>query len=294
MTIPDQIIRGARECLSKTLQQDLTIDGFIPCGGGCINHGGKIQTSNGDYFIKWNDATRYPNMFNSEASGLNLLTKANAVRIPRQVGVDVSGSLQFIIMEFIQSKSRSIDYWELLGRGLATLHRTSAPAYGLDHDNYIGSLPQVNLAKPSWVEFFITERLEVQIRIGTNSRALDLSVVKKFEGLYTRLPTILHEEKPTLLHGDLWSGNLMTDDKGQPCLIDPATYYGHREVDLAMTQLFGGFSEDFYRSYQNAFPLERGFHERFDLYNLYPLLVHVNLFGQGYMSQLLSILKRYQ
>jgi fructosamine-3-kinase len=130
------------------------------------------------------------------------------------------------------------------------------------------------------------------LKIGIDSHAISLAISKKFESLFKNLPSILIEEKPSLLHGDLWNGNLIPDNNGSPCLIDPAVYYGNREIDLAMTQLFGGFTETFYKSYQNAFPLERGFQHRLEIYNLYPLLVHVNLFGQGYLSQVLSIINK--
>lgn len=293
MDIPDQIKVGASLFLQRTLNQDLTLEKFFPCGGGCINNGGKLVTSIGSFFIKWNDAKRYPGMFDAEAKGLALLAESNSIRIPKVVGSAEHDSFQFIILEFIESRARSNEHWEILGRSLARLHKNSSSLFGLDHDNYIGSLPQVNHQKNSWLEFFITHRLNAQLKIGTDSGAIGISTVKKFEDLYKKLPDILTEEKPSLLHGDLWSGNLIPDENGNPCLIDPATYYGNREVDLAMTQLFGGFSDVFYPSYQNEFPLVPGFRERFDICNLYPLLVHVNLFGEGYMAQVNSILKSY-
>ena len=166
-------------------------------------------------------------------------------------------------------------------------------SFGLDHDNYIGSLPQSNHQHTSWVEFFIEERLEKQIALAKNSGALNNSTIQQFNNLFKRLKEIIPEEKPSLLHGDLWNGNYMLAADGCACLIDAAVYYDHREMDLAMTRLFGGFPEEFYESYHETFPLSSGFEERVDIHNLYPLLVHVNLFGGSYISQVKSVLSRF-
>lgn len=292
-TIPDQIKSGVSLFFQRKLNQDIVIEKFLPCAGGCINSGGKLVTSLGSFFIKWNDAEKYPGMFDAEAKGLSLLAKNNSIRIPELIGCAEHDFYQFIIMEFIESKSRSSNHSEVLGQSLAHLHKNYSSLYGLDHNNYIGSLPQFNDQKKSWLEFFISQRLDAQLKIGRDSGAIGISVIKNFEDLYKKLPHILIEEKPSLIHGDLWLGNLIQDENGNPCLIDPATYFGNREVDLAMTQLFGGFNDSFYQSYKNEFPLAPGFQERMDIYNLYPLLVHVNLFGQGYLSQVNSTLKSF-
>ena len=290
---PHSVQQGVSDLLQTHFKKDVALKSFSPIGGGCINSGGKLSTSQGDFFVKWNEAKKYAGMFAAEATGLKLLAAPNAIRIPEVVGYGEKDEYQFLVLEFIESHSRQNDYWHLLGKELAALHRSSNEKYGLDHENYIGSLPQRNKAHPSWVEFFIRERLEVQLKIGLDSHALSSSVVKRFEALYSKLPSILMEEQPSLLHGDLWNGNLITDEKGRPCLIDPAVYYGHREVDLGLTTLFGGFDQKFYDTYQEAFPLEPGFRERLDIYNLYPLLVHVNLFGQSYLHQVNGILNTF-
>jgi fructosamine-3-kinase len=292
-SLPHSVYDGVLTLLKKKFDQGIVLKDFAPIGGGCINIGGKLNTSEGYFFLKWNDTSKFPGMFEAEVRGLKLLLNSKTIRIPEVIGANSNESYQFIVMEFIESHSKASDYWELLGCGLAAMHKASSNAFGLDHDNYLGSLPQFNAPKNLWIEFFITQRLQVQLKTGVDSSAIDLSITKKFEELFKKLPSIIIEEKPSLLHGDLWNGNLITDDKGLPCLIDPAVYFGNREVDLAMTQLFGGFTDVFYKSYQNAFPLERGFQDRPDIYNLYPLLVHVNLFGQGYLSQVVSILNKF-
>lgn len=292
-SISHELHHSISALLKETLQDEVLLKDFTPINGGCISNGGKLHTSKGIFFLKWNHASKFPFMFEAEAKGLSLLYDSNSIRIPTVVGVGETKAYQFILMEFIERHSKASDYWESLGTSLSLLHKKNSAAYGLDHDNYIGSLPQYNTIKKSWIEFFTTHRLQVQLKIAIDSKTISLSHLNKFETLFKKLPSILIEEKPCLVHGDLWSGNLITDEAGSPCLIDPAVYYGNREVDLAMTQLFGGFTDSFYQSYINAFPVEQGLQDRLDIYNLYPLLVHVNLFGQSYLSQVLSTLTKY-
>ena len=293
-TIPEPVQQGLQAFLRSNSETKTPRPQFSPIGGGCINHGGKLTTADGEYFfLKWNHDAKFPGMFEKEARGLELLYASRAIRIPRVLGAIRCDPYQFILMEFIESRQRSRIFWDLLGQRLALLHRNTSEFFGLDHDNYIGSLPQSNTPDQSWIEFFITRRLEIQLRAGVDSGGIDASIVTKFERLYPKLSEILTVEPPALLHGDLWSGNLIADEKGEPCLIDPAVYYGNREVDLAMTRLFGGFDERFYEAYEEAFSTPPGLDERLSIYNLYPLLVHVNLFGGGYLQQVTSILRAY-
>lgn len=266
---------------------------FSPTGGGCINHGGKFRSQNRDFFLKWNSASQYPEMFKAEARGLTMLKNTGTIRIPEIISIGKTSSYQYLLLEFIESKPRSHNFWHTFGQQLALLHHNTNDVVGLDHDNYIGSLPQSNAETKNWVDFFINYRLQPQLKIGSENNKVDQSLIKKLEKLYQKLPSMLPEEKPALLHGDLWSGNLLSDDNGNPCLIDPAVYYGNREVDLAMTTLFGGFDPTFFDAYVEAFPLLKGYQSRFDIYTLYPLLVHVNLFGKSYLTQVVSILNRY-
>lgn len=274
-------------------QTGTRITGFSSASGGCINSGGRVSTSTGAWFLKWNDLKNYPGMFEAESRGLALLRKAAALAIPDVVHAGTAGAYQFLLMEYIEEGSPAANYWERLGSGLAALHKNAAMDFGLDHDNYIGSLPQQNERSSSWVQFFIEYRLEAQLKIARDQGKIDHDLLKKFASLFERLSSLLPEERPALLHGDLWSGNLMTTSHGEPCLIDPAVYYGNREADLAMTQLFGGFNSAYIKSYNEVYPLLPGYAERLDLYNLYPLLVHVNLFGGGYKGQVISVLNRF-
>jgi len=291
-SIPQHVQQGILRVL-RPFDIDVSIQSFSPAAGGCINSGGKLDTSLGRYFLKWNDAARYPRMFEKEAAGLTMLAERKAIRIPKVAQLGEAGRYQFLLLEYIESISKSKDYWETTGRQLARLHHHKLDAFGLDHDNYMGSLHQRNAPQPTWVEFFIEERLKVQLNLASATGMVSADTLKKFDVLFSKLPALLPEEKPALLHGDLWSGNLMVDDRGAGCLIDPAVYGGHPEVDLAMTQLFGGFDDRFLAGYQEEQRLLPGFRERFDLYNLYPLLVHVNLFGTQYLNSVNSILNHF-
>ncbi len=286
--IPSAIVQAIQEKLKPTELDDFS---FIP--GGCINHGGILVTSRGYLFIKWNDRSAYPSMFEKEAKGLDLLRTTKTLRIPEVIGYGESEIFQFILLELIESKPRATDFWKTLGQKLASLHRHSAPSFGLDHNNFIGSLLQHNKPSNSWIDFFIHQRLEFQINLARDNDKPVHSLKKKLEKLYLKLPALMPVEKPALLHGDLWGGNLVSDEKGYPCLIDPAVYYGHREAELAYTQLFDHFDRTFYKTYEEVFPLEPGFEERVDIYNLYPLLVHLNLFDGNYLHQAEAIVNRF-
>jgi protein-ribulosamine 3-kinase len=291
--IPDIVQKNAVQTLERIIGSPVTLHRFSFTGGGCINHGGRLVTSAGDFFIKWNSSHRYPGMFQAEASGLALLKASTSLHVPEVAGWFEAEEYQGILLEFVESTSRSRSYWEDLGRDLSELHKKTNPAFGLDQSNYIGSLPQINLVKLSWIDFFMENRLSVQVKLALDHHRFDHEFARQFEKIYKLLPSMLPVEKPALIHGDLWSGNVIVNNRGEPCLIDPAVYYGHREAELAFTKLFAGFDESFYTSYDEGFALSPGFQSRADVYNLYPLLVHVNLFGGGYVQQVRSVIKKY-
>lgn len=286
-----QLPISIKECVEKHLR--CKVNGFLPASGGCINYGGELISNKGNYFLKWNDAHRYPNMFEVETKGLTLLRSAKCITIPKVMLVDEVEDKQFIIMEFVHSTRPQKNYWVLLGEQLAQLHRNTNTQFGLDHDNYIGSLPQSNSFNQNWVQFFIEQRLNTQVALAEKDKKIDSTQRSRWDNLYKKLPELLPVGNPALLHGDLWSGNVMANEKGEPCLIDPAVYYGHQEMELAFTKLFGGFENDFYEAYHASFPLQPAFTERVDIYNLYPLLVHANLFGGSYFQQIERILRRF-
>lgn len=274
-------------------QTGTTVRKFSYAGGGCINHVWVCETQSGSLFLKWNALEAFPKMFEAEAKGLQLLKRSCPLYVPGVICAGKADQFQFLVLENVTEGSRSKDYWTNFGAGLARLHQATADEFGLDHDNYIGSLRQINTEASSWTDFFREQRLEVQLKLARDAGKVDASLAQKFESLFTRLGNLLPEEPPSLVHGDLWGGNIMITNEGQPCLIDPAVYFGSREMDLAMTQLFGGFDNSFFCDYENVFPLQQGYRDRLDLYNLYPLLVHVNLFGGGYVRQVHSIVQRF-
>ncbi len=281
------------EDIKKSISDKLgVIHSFQQASGGCINNGGAISTSKGAFFIKWNNAKKYPDMFVAEAKGLDLLRQSQLI-VPKVIDVLHNQEYQVLVLEHIESGSVTSKTWKDFGQKLALMHQISQPQYGLGHDNYMGSLNQVNQWHNTWIDFFIDQRLEPQLKISRENGLIDSSFEFKFQRLYKLLPDILSIEKPALVHGDLWSGNYMIDSNGNTVLIDPAVSFSHREVDLAMTKLFGGFSNDFYSSYQETCPTAKGLSERLDIYNLYPLLIHLNVFGSGYLSQIRSIVSRY-
>ena len=263
-----------------------------PISGGSINEAYKVETEKGLLFLKLNDANQFPNMFEAESKGLNLLTHSS-FRIPEPILVGRNGGKQFIIMEWIEQGVPDTNFWSLFGESLAKLHSNTTDKFGLNHDNYIGSLPQVNDFMGSWADFYREQRLLPQIKLAEQQGRLTNSIRLGFDNLFKRLDELMPIEKPALIHGDLWSGNMMVSKGGVPCIFDPAVYYGHREMDLAMMALFGGFGDAWIDSYNDVYPLELGWRSRIQIAQLYPLMVHVNLFGGGYARSVETILKRF-
>lgn len=264
-----------------------------PLSGGDINQAAKIETHDGNWFVKWNRADAFPGMFEAEARGLDLLRETHEIFVPAVVGTGQSENMSVLVLEYIESGRQKPDFSTIFGQQLASMHKHSNPTFGLDHDNYIGSLPQNNSKSDNWIDFFINQRLLFQGKMAVEKGRAGADLLKQIENLASCLPDFFPVEPPSLLHGDLWSGNYMVGPKGEPAIIDPAVYYGHRLMDIGMSKLFGGFSHEFYRAYNEEYPMEQNWQEAAEIANLYPLLVHVNLFGGGYMSSVKSILRRF-
>lgn len=285
------------EALAEALELALgaSVQSARRLSGGDINEAFELSlTSGARVFLKTN-ADAAASMFPAEAHGLEWLRAAGALRVPRVLAVSAGRDDEpsFLVLELLTPSRPVRNFDERLGQGLAALHRFGAPRFGLERDNFIGSLPQRNRAHGSWAEFFWHERLCPQLDLAERGgHAARLR--SGFERLRARLAELLGpSEPPARLHGDLWGGNLHVDELGAPCLIDPAAYAGHREVDLAMMRLFGGFGDRVFRAYEEAYPLAPGHEDRVALYQLYPLLVHVNLFGGSYVDSALRSLARY-
>lgn len=266
---------------------------FTSVGGGSINHTYRIQAGKQSFFCKLNQLAAFPGLFKAEQKGLELLAQQQLIRTPQLIAVAHTGDTQLLILEWIEQGLKTGDFWKTFGRQLAALHHIQHSQCGLDSDNYMGALPQNNQWTSNWTDFFIHQRLQPQVRLALDRRLLEPAHVTGFEKLYQQLTSIFEAEPAALLHGDLWSGNFLCDDTGQPVLIDPAVYYGHRSMDLAMTTLFGGFDASFYESYQYYFPLPPNYQQQWEICNLYPLLIHLNLFGKSYLSDILYTIRRY-
>ena len=279
--------------LSAKLEKEIFISTINPVSGGSINNAYCLTTNQGKFFIKTNQAELYPSMFEKEVQGLELLRQTKTIPVPKFHCSGVHNSTSYLLFEYIDGSTPIRDFWNEFGKQLAALHKNTNSRFGLNHDNYIGSLVQQNNEHDSWVDFFCNERLQAQIKLASDTNKIDSTIISRFENLYKRLDEIFPQEQPALLHGDLWSGNFMAGNFGEPLIMDPAVYYGHREMDIAMTKLFGGFDEQLYHSYKEHYPLEIGWEQRIDVCNLYPLMVHVNLFGGGYLRQVNSILSQF-
>lgn len=261
-------------------------------GGGCINAAYQLQTSEHSFFIKLNQP-QLLSMFEAEARGLEEMRALNCVRVPQVICYGQADGHSYLVLEYIELDSLRGHANQLLGKQLAQLHQHTQPFFGWHIDNTIGSTPQYNNREKDWLTFWQQNRLNQQLkftvqngfggRLQDKGQRLSNGLHHFFEG---------YSPSPSLLHGDLWGGNAAADPQGNPVIFDPACYYGDRETDIAMTELFGGFGSDFFTAYQAEYPLDPGYQTRKTLYNLYHILNHVNLFGGGYLGQAESMIEQ--
>jgi fructosamine-3-kinase len=290
MTVPRVVLDEVEAELGE-------IRGAHPIGGGSVGAAARLEVEGGPVFLKY--GTNVPaRMFAVEAAGLDRLREASiGVRVPLVLAVcdAATRGVGWIALEWLEPARRAKGYWERLALGLLSLHRAAGGGWGAEEDGYIGPLPQDNTPARTWAEFWWSQRLEPQLRLA-DERGGRPGSPGDWDLLAERLPRILaaaEEDGPSLVHGDLWSGNVLAVGDGEPALIDPSPYDGHREVDLAMSELFGGFDDEFYAAYDRGWPLRPGYRElRRDVYQLYYLLVHVNLFGESYHGQTVAALRR--
>ena len=275
---------------------EMTGEGFAPArprslGGGCINAAVKLSEGSRSYFVKTNRVGSL-DMFEAEAEGLREMAATGTIRVPRPLCTGIAGGSAYLVMEYLDMGRAGASGAALAGRRLADMHRHTGDRFGWRRDNTIGSTPQRNSPLDDWVAFWRDQRLGFQLRLaaqnGVGGRLQTLG-----ERLMDSFSTLIdHAPQASLLHGDLWGGNLGYDAQGDPVIYDPAVYYGDREADIAMTELFGGFSGAFYAAYREAWPLDVGYGTRKTLYNLYHVLNHLNLFGGGYLGQAEGMIER--
>ncbi|MEJ2678585.1 MAG: fructosamine kinase family protein [Gemmatimonadota bacterium] len=291
MIVPAQVVGAVEEVLAERTGRPARIAGAARVGGGCVSPVARVETDESDvFFLKWGavetsqDAP--PGMLASEADALDALAAGRHVRVPQVIAVQDTGSgAPWLLLEWLEPGPPGPGTWRSLGAGLASLHRNLADMFGWSRDNFIGPLHQANAASASWAEFWSTRRLEPQLRSAVDAGYLE-EERPRFDRLFHDLDDLLGGvTEPSLLHGDLWNGNVHIVHDGTPALVDPSVYHGHREVDLAMSELFGGFGRDFYEAYEEAWPVDPAYRERRRaVYQLYYLLVHVNLFGGSYVA----------
>jgi len=261
-----------------------------PLSGGDINHAVRISLSTDQtIFVKWHPSP-LKGMFPAEAFSLQMLAKADALRIPKVY----FATEDYLALEWLGKGVRRAAVATQLGEGLAKQHRFTADKFGLTQDNFCGLTPQKNTRTDNWVTFFAENRLGAQMKIAAKQNHLPRQRARRLEKLIAHLGDFLPTHPPvSLLHGDLWGGNWLVTASGEAALIDPAIYFGHREADIAFTEVFGGFPPEFYDAYQATWALDSGYQYRKDIYNLYHLLNHLNLFGEAYGHQVDIILKEY-
>lgn len=277
--------------LSVLIEQP--IQNISPISGGDIALAYKVKTEAKTYFLKVNQGKNALSMFQLEKRGLEAIAETKTISIPKIYACDVFENNAFLLMEFIESKRPDSEDFRRFGKALAELHQCATENFGLNEDNFIGSLSQSNRLHDTWANFYIKERLLPQLQLAKQHGLLSHIECPSENLIKDRLESLFLNIKPSLLHGDLWSGNYLISKQGEPYLIDPAIYFGHHEVDIAMTKLFGGFGNDFYNAYHSIFPEDANTSSRIEVYQLYYLLVHLNIFGKSYYPSVSSILKKY-
>ena len=280
------------EVLSELESQHIQVASASRLSGGDINDVFKLSTNRGDLCIKINSESDFPGMLEGEMKGLEALT-GKGIEVAAPIRFGQSEGTGFLLLHYIESGSKRPNFFEEFGTNLATLHQTTTDNFGFEGNNYIGSLNQINDWKSSWAEFYAENRILFQVKLAYDAGKMSQSDLVQAERFCNQIENLFPKETPSLIHGDLWSGNFMVNAEGAPILIDPAVYFGHREMDIGMSTLFGGFDHDFYRTYNAVFPLEQGWEDRIAFSQLYPLLVHVNLFGGGYLSSVRQIIKMF-
>ena len=283
------------DAIERMFGAGVQVTGRSSVSGGCIANGARLDLSDGSRLFVKQSTTLSPLMFGAEAIGLTALRCDDGPRVPHPLAVCTSGPKAFILMEWIDSGRPGSGFHEQFGRELARMHRSLAgDQFGFESNNFIGSTEQPNTWSDSWCEFFGSHRIGFQARLARDRDRIDSRLSRSIDSIVNRMGSLLVEpDQPSLLHGDLWGGNYLCDDAGLPVLIDPAVYYGHPEADLAMTELFGGFPPAFFGAYRDESPLQPGYPERRDLYNLYHMLNHLNIFGGSYLGSVRSIVSRY-
>ena len=277
--------------LSEKFNLSSSIQNIESVSGGSINQAFSFEFSGSRFFCKTNSDFIRSDFFKIEAESLNFLRGKSSFCIPEVIIYGDTSNAVFLCLEYLEEKRSDLD-WTRVGVFLAELHANKNNKFGFEYSNFMGSVPQVNSWESSFFEFFISQRLNPMLKLCFDNKLLSKNLLLKFESFFKEANSIFPEEPASLIHGDLWRGNLFFSSKG-PCIIDPSLSYSHREMDLAMTFLFGGFDPEFYSAYESNFPLEKKWRGRMEWYNLYPLLIHLYLFGKSYETEIVKTISKF-
>ncbi|MEM7595509.1 MAG: fructosamine kinase family protein [Cyanobacteria bacterium P01_A01_bin.83] len=271
------------QAISKATGQQLAIATTNSVSGGCINQGYKVSSKDTTYFVKLNRASEVE-MFAAEALGLQQMQATQTITVPEPICWGTADNSSYIVLQWLNLASGNSQSWRSMGQQLAAMHRQgTSQDFGWSRNNTIGSTPQINTWMDNWADFFAQQRIGYQLKLAKRRGGNFPDTKKIVEAVRNKLAD--RQPQPSLVHGDLWSGNAAISSDGAPIIFDPATYYGDRETDIAMTELFGGFGAAFYQGYNEAWQLDSGYQQRKQIYNLYHVLNHFNLFGGGYAGQ---------
>ena len=258
--------------------------------GGCINEVMLVDDQGEQLVVKKNNKNAYPNMLLKEKKQLEYLNEKSPINYAQPLFYEEDDQYQYLGLTYETEGRNTSKAQQEFGKLLAKQHRVTAPHFGCEEDNYIGSLPQPNTKKDNWSIFYAENRLLYQTKLAVEKGIVPTDFSKRMEAFCKELPSLFPNEPPALLHGDLWGGNYFILPSEKPFLYDPACYYGHREMEIGMTLMFGGFTAEFYKGYEEVYPLENGWKERIPYTQLYPNLVHLNLFGESYLSAILKVI----
>ena len=288
MLLPKDFKYHLESFLNNTIIESHTLS------GGDTSSVFKIETSSKEFAIlKLGTNKTSNNLLNAELNGLRCIANSKTIHTPVIYSYGSYNELPYLFMEYVPSKRPNKEDFSRLGQQLAQLHKHSSESFGLESPNYIGRLKQQNNQTDSWIDFYSEYRLGIQFQLALNNGLLKASEIPTIASVKSYLESICHSIKPSLLHGDLWSGNYLIATDGTPYLIDPSVYYGHSEIDIAMSKLFGGFDASFYEAYHGEFPITEHFQTRIEIYQLYYLLVHLNMFGSSYYTSVKQILNKH-
>lgn len=282
--------RQIAQAISQATGTEFAIADTRSVGGGCINQGYQVRGNGQTYFVKLNQASQVE-MFAAEAVGLEQMYATQTITVPQPICWGTADNSSYIVLQWLELGGGNSQSWRSMGRQLAEMHRQGqAERFGWERNNTIGSTPQINSWMDNWAEFFAQQRIGYQLKLAKGRGGSFPDTNRVVQGVKDQLSS--RQPEASILHGDLWSGNAAITKDGAPVILDPATYYGDRETDLAMTELFGGFPSAFYQGYEDAWQLDSGYQQRKSIYNLYHVLNHFNLFGGGYGNQAKRIIDR--